>query len=311
MLAVTLAMELFLMTCIGIFAAKAKIVSDNFSEQLTNFLMKIALPCLIFVSINSNPFSFEAVKNCFIALVLGFAVVFLSLFIGQICFIISGKNGTGRIIRYGLTFTHFSFMGIPIIDALFGDAGNLYFVMFLVPVRILYYSLTPQLFEGHEDKKQTDRKKNLLNFLNPCMCAVIIGSIVWVAQIHLPEVADYCLMSLNKICSPLGLMLCGMIIGKYNLRKLVNIRYFRLPLLRLLLMPLIFFAFARLLYQLGVDKILCDMIVIYSALPCASLTAVFAVQYETDPEIHFEAAGSVFFATLLSTITIPIWYLLV
>lgn len=310
MLAATLAMELFLMTCIGIFAAKVKIVSDNFSAQLTNFLMKIALPCLIVVSINSNPFSFEAVKNCFIAVVLGFIVVFASLLIGQIFFILFKKSGTGRVIRYGLTFTHFSFMGIPIIDALFGAVGNLYYVMFLVPVRILYYSLTPQLFGGSEYKKQRNIRKVLMDLFNPCMCAVIIGSIIWVAQIQLPEVISYCLTSLNKLCSPLGLLLCGMIIGKYDLKKLLNMRYFRLPVLRLVLMPFIAMIFAHILKQFGIDKTLCDMIIVYSALPCASLTAVFAVQYETDPEIHFEAAGSVFFATLLSTITIPIWYLL-
>ncbi len=311
MLATTLAIELFLMTCIGIFAAKLKIISGNFSTQLTNFLMKIALPCLIIVSINSNPFSMDAVKNCFVAVILGFLVVMLSFFIGQIFYVLFKKDGPARILRYGLTFTHFSFMGIPIVDALFGATGNLYYVMFLVPVRILYYVLTPQLFGEAAEQGGKDIKKTVKTIFNPCLCAVIIGCIIWVAQIDLPVVVDYCLNSLNKLCSPLGLLLCGMIIGQYDLKKLLNIRYFRLPALRLVFMPVIFLFVSILLQRIGIDKMLCDMIVVYCALPCASLTAVFAIQYEKDPEIHFEAAGSVFFATLLSTITIPIWYSLI
>jgi predicted permease len=79
---------------------------------------------------------------------------------------------------------------------------------------------------------------------------------------------------------------------------------------RTLLMPVIFLGLTRIPLLLGVDPVLCNMTVIYAALPCASLTAVYALQYESDAEVQFEAAGSVFFATLLSILTIPAWYYL-
>ncbi|MCI8991816.1 MAG: AEC family transporter [Eubacterium sp.] len=305
MVAVKLAIELMIMTCIGVFAAKKKIVSEDFSSQLTDFLMKIAIPCLIIVSITTEPFSVETAKSCIYALVAGIVVVMLSFVIGQIFYHFMGKDGTARIVRYGLVFTHFSFMGIPVVDALFGTVGNLYYVIFLVPVRILYYALTPQLLGA---RKERNKKEFARNILNPCLIAVLVGILIWVLHIPLPEVVQYCLGSLNKICSPLGLILCGLIIGRYDLKKLWNIRFLRLPLLRTVMMPVIFFGFTRILLLAGIDSLLCNMIVIYTALPCASLTAVFALQYESDPEVQFEAAGSVFFATLLSTVTIPVWY---
>jgi len=308
MIAATLAIELFLMTCIGIFAAKAKIVTESFTDQLSNFVMNIAMPCLIIVSINVGEFSLEALKNCFLALVFGLVSVVLSLLIGQIFYRIMGKSGAGRIMRYGLTFTHYAFMGIPIVDALFGAAGNLYYVMFLVPVRILYYLLTPKLLGGFHGKRGP--KETLKAIFSPCICAVIIGIVFWVCGWQFPTVIQYCLVSLEKICSPLGLILCGLVLGKYEIRKLVNFRYFRLPLVRTLLMPVIFLGLTRIPLLLGVDPVLCNMTVIYAALPCASLTAVYALQYESDAEVQFEAAGSVFFATLLSILTIPAWYYL-
>ncbi len=308
MIAVTLAIELFLMTCIGIFTAKMKIVPDTFAGHLTNFLMKVALPCLIFVSINTNEFSFDLLRNCFFALIAGLVVMLLFLLIGHIFYLIMGKSGVGRVMRYGLTFPHYSFMGIPIMDALFGTTGNLYYVMFLVPVRILYYTLSPRLLGPSGGKEKKSVAETLKTIFNPCMCAVIIGVLFWVFGWKFPTVIQYCVDSLNKICSPLGLLLCGLVLGRNQIRQLINPRFFRLPLARTILMPLIFLILTRPLKSLGMDPVLCDMIVIYAALPCASLTAAYALQYEPEQDVQFEAAGSVFIATLLSTFTIPMWY---
>lgn len=307
MIAVTLALQLLLMTCVGIFTAKIKLVSSNFASQLTSFLMKVAIPCLIYVSITAKPFSLEALKSCSFALIAGFITIPLCLLIGHIVFLLTGKSGFGRVVRYALTFSHFSFMGIPVVDALFGATGNLYYVMFLVPVRIFYYSLTPRLF-GVPEKAEKTWKDRLSFLLNPCLIAVVIGLIAWVTGFQFPDIIQYCIKGLNSICSPLGLVLCGLVIGSYDLKKLLNIRYLRGPVMKTVLLPLIFFGLTRIPMAFGVDPILCNMIVIYSALPCASLTAAYAVQYEPDPEIHFEAAGIVFFATLMSAITVPIWF---
>ena len=198
-------------------------------------------------------------------------------------------------------------MGIPVVDALFGATGNLYYVMFLVPVRIFYYSLTPRLF-GVPEKAEKTLKDRLSWLLNPCLIAVVIGLIAWVTGFQFPGIIQYCVSGLSGVCSPLGLVLCGLVIGSYDLKKLLNIRYLRGPVMKTVLLPMVFFGLTRIPLLLGVDPILCNMIVIYSALPCASLTAAYAVQYEKDPEVHFEAAGIVFFATLMSSITVPIWF---
>ena len=207
----------------------------------------------------------------------------MSLLIGHIIYLTTGRTGFGRVLRYALAFTHFSFMGIPVIDALLGPTGNLYYVMFLIPVRIAYYVLTPQLFGVSSGKGGT--KQFLKTLFNPCLCAVLVGLAAWITGFQFPSILQYCVNSLNKICSPLGLLLCGMILGSYDLKKLLNFRYLRIPLLRTVAMPLIFLGISRLLLLAGLDRVLCDMTVIYSALPCASLTAVYAVQYEPDPEV--------------------------
>ncbi|MDD2956780.1 MAG: hypothetical protein PHD67_10805, partial [Oscillospiraceae bacterium] len=83
---------------------------------------------------------------------------------------------------------------------------------------------------------------------------------------------------------------------------LLRPRYLRLPLIRNLAMPAVFFFLTRLL---PLDPTLSNIVVIYAALPVASLLAAFTIRY--DPDSQFESAGSVLISTLLSAVTIPLW----
>ena len=62
-LSIQLAVQLILMVGIGVFAYRAHIVSGDFDKQLTAFVMKIALPCMIVKSM-MGAFSWEELKNC-------------------------------------------------------------------------------------------------------------------------------------------------------------------------------------------------------------------------------------------------------
>ena len=313
MIAITLAIELLLMNGIGIFIRKSGMVNKDFSSRLTNIVLNICVPCLIFQSINNAAeFSMEALKNCVVILLLGVMVIALPLALGQLIYLKMGKSGAGRNIRYGVTFCHFSFMGIPVIAELFGDLGIFYYTFFLVPVRIGYYALsetlmTPPGVEGTRPSPMTVLKKALLS---PQLIAVIVALVFWVSGWKLPEAIQYCVKSLSSICSPLALLLCGMIVAEYDLKAFLRPKYLRLPLLRTVMMPALFFLLSRLLLTMGVESLLCQILVIYTAFPVASLLPVYSMKYDPDPNNHMDAAGACIVSVLLSAVTIPIWYIL-
>lgn len=313
MVAFTLAVKLILMNCIGIFIRKSGAVNSSFSGQLTNMLMKFCIPCLIFYSIaNATEFSMSELKNCFILIILGAVAIGLGLLIGQTCYMVSHKSGLGRIMRYGLTFPHFSFMGIPVMAALFGDIGTFYYSFFLIPVRIFYYVLSEKLMtpadKRHEKKSVLHFVKNVL--LIPQLIAVFLSLVFWVTGLRLPSVIDYCVKSLNSISSPLALLLCGIIIGDYDFKKLLHLEYLLLPLLRGLVAPAVFWGIAKLLLLCGIAEMPCLMFVIFAALPVSSLVPVYAVKYDPDPENHLRAAGSGVISVLFSALSVPLWFAL-
>jgi len=314
MVAITLAVELLLMNAIGACLRWSGMVNKDFSTRLTNLILNICVPCLIFCSINNAAeFSVEALKNCMVVMALGVTAVAVPLLAGHLIYLGTHKSGVGRNIRYGLTFYHFSFMGIPVIAELFGELGIFYYTFFLIPVRIGYYGLSEPLMTppGAETADRNMWKKVKGAVLNPQLLAVVISLIFWVGGWKLPTAIQYCVKSLQSVCSPMALLLCGMVVAEHDVKALLKLKYMRLPLLKTVVVPALFFLLSRLLLTVGVEPVLCQILVIYSALPVASLLPVYSVKYDPDPTNHLDAAGASILSVLLSAITIPVWYMLI
>lgn len=304
MLAFQLALQLILLILIGIFVQKSGMVDPKFDESLTAFLLNIALPCVILKSLNVE-FSPEELMNCAVMIGLALLVCAVMGAVGQGFYLAAGRTAGGRILRFGAMFTNFTFVGMPVIETLYGDQGLFYFVVFTVPLRMLYYSLAKPMLSppGH-----THEKRSLLQHIKTWMCppvvAVFIGLFLYITQLPLPGVLSSVISSVGSICSPLGMILCGISLGKYNIRAMARPRYLAMPLVRNMLSPAIF---TGIMLLLPVEPLIAKVVVIYAALPCASLLAAFTIQYDPNPRDRMEAAGGVLLSTLLSAATIPLW----
>lgn len=313
MLAITLALELISLNIIGICIQKLHIVTTDFSTQLTQIIMKVLFPAMIFQSIRGGlSFSMELLQTCILAMAAGTFVMAVSLLIGQIIYRMTGKSGLGRIIRYSLTFTNYSFMGIPVMAAFLGETGTLLYMFFIFPVRIIYFTMSEPLMTPPGENQNSISFINILKhiFTNPCIIAFLTGILFWIFAIPLPGIIDYCVRQLSNLCSPLGLILSGLILGKYKFKRLLNIRYLLIPALRLMAMPAFFFAVTRPAKAVGLDPMICNMIVIYSALPTAGLLPAYAMQYDSNPDNQFSAASACVLSALLAAPALPLWYTL-
>lgn len=110
--------------------------------------------------------------------------------------------------------------------------------------------------------------------------------------------------SLGSCASPLGMVLCGISLGKYDFRALLRPKYLWTPLIRTLALPALTLGLCLLA---GLEGELARVAVIFTALPTASLLAAFTIQYDPSRDSQFEAAATVLLSTLLSAFTIPLW----
>ncbi|MCC8061517.1 MAG: AEC family transporter [Clostridiales bacterium] len=305
--AIQLSLQIILMVTVGIFAYRAKIIKGDFDKQLTAFVMKLALPCLIINSMRV-PFSLEELKNCVQLIVLSVIMWLISFIMGQVFYHLSGKSSTGRIIRFSVLYTNFTFMGLPIMQTLYGDHAVFYFMIFVVPYRIFYYSTAEALLSPPTlVREKRTLKETIKGWLSPPLIAVIIGLFLYITQLQLPAPIGGTITSLGGCASPLGMILCGISIAKFEFKKLLKPKYFWLPLLRNLFLPVIFLVMAMVL---NLDAEMARIIVMFVALPVGSLLATFMIQYDPDEAARFEAAATVLLSTLFAAGTIPLWALI-
>lgn len=304
MTALYLSIELVIMIAIGFVVWRAGFVDEKFDSSLTAFILNIALPCMIIKSFDA-PFSSQELRNCVILVIVGLGILAVSFGVGQGCYKLCGGGYTGRILRFGAMFTNFSFVGMPVVEQLYGQTGLLYFVVFLVPIRMIYYSAArPLLSPPGVTFARESALQRIMGWFSPPVIAVFIGLILYISQLQLPTVVDDVITDLGKICSPMGMILCGISLGKHKLIKLMNPRNLLMPLVRNLIMPAIIIV---ILYFLPVDPLISKVIVIFAALPVASLTAAFTIQYDPEPEAWLESAGAVLFSIIACAVTLPLW----
>ncbi|MEA4895454.1 MAG: AEC family transporter [Oscillospiraceae bacterium] len=307
MLAFQLSLQLIFLIAIGFAVWRLGMVDEKFDTSLTSFLINIALPCMIMNSFNS-PYSSKEMRNCVILLIISVLYLVFCFGAGQLVYIFTGKSFTGRMLRFGAMFTNFSFVGMPVAQALYGQTGLLYFVIFIVPIRMVYYSAAkPLLSPPGTPREKRSVLEHIKSWLSPPVTAVLIGLPLYFTGLKLPVPVDKTISAIGAVTAPMGMILCGISLGKNKVKSLLRPKYLFMPVLRNMIMPA---ATTAVMYILPVDPLIAKIVILYSSLPVAAMLAAFTIKYEPSQEARLESAGGVFYSVAACSLTIPLWALL-
>ena len=298
MLVYELAAKLLIYIAIGYFARRFKVMGDGFSKSLTKFVMTIPLPLMI---INSFRIEFSPEELLSFPALIGFAVLTMAvcLGIGELARRIIG-GGPGRAARFALMFTNFTFFGLAVVSELYGDMAVFYYVIFTLPIRLIFYSGAPLLL-GERSERISARQ-----FFSAPVVGVLIGFFFYISQLQIPAFLDDVMRSVGGMASPLGLMLCGAVLCDSKLSGVLKYpSSIAISLARLVLMPAIVLGIALLL---GLDDIMTKTLIFYFAMPVASLLPPFILRYNPEDKKGVAMGGYlVALSTIFSIITIPLW----
>lgn len=299
-----LSIKLAIMVISGFVLRRLTIVDDNFQRQLSKFLTSLALPCLIIDSLNVE-FSASDLKNGAILIAVSLGCLALLYIIGAVVSRIRKRDDIGRMIHFGAIFPNFTFMGMPVVEALYGQTGLFYFVLFTLMVRLFYYSSAGPMLSGKASGNFRDAVKN---FFSAPVIAVFIGVFLYLTRLELPYALSSAIESMSKMTSPLGMVLCGLILGGANIGDMLrHPSYFLLSLIRLIIAPALALA---LLLLTGLDDMIIRVSVMYCAMPAAALLPTFTLRYGGSDEASRVASANVFLSTALCVATLPIWALI-
>ena len=284
---------LFIYMAVGFGCRKAGIFNDVARDKLTDFVVFVTLPCMIFESFNMA-FSLESLKQGALALLIAVGMSCVALLLGKVLynrFPYEEKS----ILQYGTLVSNSGFAGLPVVSGAYGDEGLFLGSLFIIPTRILMWSAGISLFT-RDDAKQAVKKV----LLNPGIIAVEVGLVRMLFQIPLPHFVDTAVDNLGGCTSPMAMALVGAILVDVPLKTVFDLKSFYLVAVRQFLLPGICLAALRLLH---VDPLTIGVSVVITGMPIGSTTAILAQKYVADAKF---ASKCVFISTLTSLVTVPI-----
>lgn len=294
----TLQGMLFLLIIMGVFAKRKKILPDNANGVLTDFLINIILPCNIINSFRAE-LQIDVLINFIKIFLLAFGIQFFA--IGLNFFLYKNQPvERQKVLRYATVISNAGFMGMAVVEGVFGMEGAMYASISLISQRALLWSAGLAYFTKADTKKELFKKI----LTHPCLVSVYIGLIIMIFQIPLPEFLGRTIRSVGNTTTPVSMILIGLILGEIKeLKNFLTKTVMFYTTMRLLILPLIVFLVGTFF---GFDKILIGVQVLITGMPAASTTAILAGKYNGDVEF---ATKCILVSSALSMVSIPIWCL--
>ena len=281
---------------IGIVLTKINLIDKNGQNFLTNFIVDFLLPINIFVSIFNN-LEVSVLKQ--LSIVLLFAVVFeTAIFI----YTRINKNklfspSERCVANFSYILPNSVFIGTPVIEGLFHEAGLVISNIFLIPFRSFAYACGESIFD---QRKKADFKNVAIALMkNRVVQVTILAFVLKLLDLQLPAFIGTAFSNISRCMSPMSLILVGSILSENirpNYKKLIKVLL--ISFVRLILFPLIGLLFCKLLnFDLMTTTVICVLL----GMPAASSTAIYARKYHGDVEF---ASLTVLVSTILSAFTL-------
>lgn len=294
---------IFIILLVGAAARWRKVLTKETTDGLCRLAIEVTLPFLYFYTLSAN-LSPEQFFSIWTLPLFAIALTLASYFIGRlVSFRLKLDSNQRNTFLFLTAFPNYGFLAIPLVFALFGEQGLLKIIMFNLGITFLYWTFGVAILSGSKAKGLLVFK----NLLNNATLALVLGLIVGVSALRLPQFVLETSRLIGNATIPLALIVVGSILAQRGSKKSVSFKtVFALVFCRLILTPGLVLLFINIFDDL--PKMLAAIIVLQAAMPSASTTPILTRRFGGDSEL---AASGVFFTTLFSIISVPLFLSLV
>ena len=291
---------LFGFIVIGYILVKLKVLPENSATVLSKLENTIFIPALVMGTFIEN-FTIERIGAAWKLLSVSFIIACIAIpFAILVSKLVTKDKYIQKIYTYGLSFSNFGFMGNAVVSSLFPDVFFEYLI-FTLPLWILIYLWgVPSLLIADSGKKHTFTE-SMKSFVNPMFIAMLIGMLIGLSRINLPEWTMSLINVSGDCMSPIAMILTGVVVSSISLKKtFLNVRIYIVSIIRLIIMPALFVSMAS-FFKIPETTYICALCSL--AMPLGLNTIVIPSAFGKDTTV---AAGMAVISHLLSCITIPL-----
>lgn len=293
---------LFVCLIIGIVLKKSKIIPENFHTSLNAFVINISLSAFSLYYISKIEINSSVIYPVLVVWIGIFAAILFFAGLGKI---FGWKSSLIGALIMCAGFGNTSFVGIPLIQAMYGEEG-LKTVMLVDQPGFVALStvgiLVANFYSGSKDSLLKHLSK-ILKF--PPFIAFVIALLLNIFSIEIPKDFDEVLMKLGATTVPLALVSVGSQMQWKKIEKKEGFHLFIGLLFKLVLLPLIILVIYKYIFHQSGDVI--DICILEAAMAPMITAAIIASAHDLEPKFcNLMVAVGI----PLSILTVGIWHLI-
>jgi len=289
----------------GIIAYRFKILQNSAKEVIEKLVFYITLPLLIVTKLSSLEFTAEILHNGSLVFLGAYLILFFQLLLGRISArLFKFEKPQAAIHELHTAFGNIVFLGFPLLDALFpGGEAILYAALYQLSINTIMW--TYGVYKLNPATKEKGLK-NLKKLINPNIIALIVGLLMMVLGIRLPEIVNAPLKGLGGTTLYLAIIYIGVLLAQTKIKSVIqSASVYVLSFNKMFLLPVFFiFLFNAIFSVLNVEMntVAFSTLILESAMPCMAILVLLAKRFGGDDEL---AMKNFSLSHIISLISLP------
>lgn len=200
---ITALAKIFIIMLPGYILKKTGLMNKQHAEGMSSLITNVTFPCLIIVSMQME-FSMEILNNCKNAIIIFSCVIAVTMILAKLVSLkASLPPAQSGIFTFMLMFGNTGFIGFPVLSGLFGQEAVLYGALCDAVYNVFMFTIGISIIKPSDEirTKKEAAMQTLKESLNPCFFGLVIGLILFIGQITLPDIIAGPMESIGNILS--------------------------------------------------------------------------------------------------------------
>lgn len=282
---------------LGFFARMIRLVGDRTGEGLSDYVFAIAIPCLIFKTLNSTALPDSQPWGYWLSYFIGAAIIWT---LGHVIAVRFFSLDRSAAVVAGFTGAQANtvLVGVPLILQAYGQEGAVPLFLLIAIHLPIMFTVATLLIEG--------RNAHWPTVIRQLLTHPILLSILFSAGFHLSHAEVPVLMSelINPVAAsalPCALFSMGIALKRYGIKGNLKLAWL-LSALKLLAHPALVYILA--FYVFPVPPVWAGVAVLFASSPSGINAYLFAERYQSGIAL---ASGGIALSTALSVLSSSLW----
>lgn len=261
-----------LLMAVGFLCGKLGLIDRELNRKASELLLLVVSPCLIFSSYQVE-YDAALLGNLLLALGLSAGSFAVQLLCAHL--LLPRRRPDAAVEQLSVVYPNCMFLGIPLIEALYGAEGVLYLTAYITCFNVLFWTHGVIVMDGKCDGQQLLKK-----LCSPALIAIAAGLVLFLLRVRLPGWLLEPVRSISGMNTPLAMLIAGATISQTPLCSCVRERrLYRVLAIRMLLVPALLLPAFALLPVPAMPRM---AVFLAAACPTASYCTMFALRYGHD-----------------------------